>query len=185
MHARGRTPARPRWRTSDKGNLLGAGVVVPAMCDRATQLAHHRSPRALIRGRAEQKRDRAVGVNASCASTRLRGTVRPSSGELALRDVDSAGGGVGRLDRPGVALDVASPRPGPLPRLRRRNKFDPTSRGRRSRLSGKELPMLRRLGSDRKPSLVERKPGRVSDWLGLAASVGLAPPAGPYRGHPL
>jgi hypothetical protein len=44
--------------------------------------------------------------------------------------------------------------------------------------------MLRRLGSDRKPSLVERKPGRVSDWLGLAASVGLSPPAGPTEDTP-
>lgn len=38
------------------------------------------------------------------------------------------------------------------------------------------------LGGDRNPLLAERRPGRVSDWLRLAASVGV--PAGPYRGDP-
>ena len=77
-----------------------------------------------------------------------------------------------------------APRPGSLHRLRCKNESRPTSRGRRSPLSGGKLPMLRRLGSDRNPSLAEREPGRVSDWLRLAASVGVAAPAGPCRGDP-
>lgn len=92
----------------DRSELLSAAVVAAAARCRAREFGDHGSPGSAVCGRAEDKRDRAVGSNAGPASPGLgRERLAKREGDLQLGKVEPTGGGIARLGGPRVALDIA------------------------------------------------------------------------------